>query len=293
MAITFRKWLLSEGDRYPTRNIHEKIARFITSGFDHFRDNFFFEDGVIKAWTLNVKLQDRPGYLEVQNLTQIYDDFAVEMFALAPGKGFSNREVAGDVLHVSSLWVETELTTRLATSGVWTVITALGCGLLAVLGFTQSGSAALGSAIVAGVSLLCVVACMGTLGYTIGPIAILTFVVVLGYSVTYSIHIAHAFVDACRKTTEADLRVRFALLRLGPPTIAAAFTTVFSCVVLLAAVSPVFVQFGVVLLLTTAFGAAFALFTLPALLTVTYARCRCCLRQQRRSVLETESPDLR
>ena len=39
-------------------------------------------------------------------------------------------------------------------------------------------------------------------------------------------------------------------------------------------VSPVFVQFGVVLLLTTAFGATLALCTLPAVLAVAYARCR-------------------
>ena len=86
------RWLHLEDDRYPTRNIHEKVARFLDNGFDHFRDNFFFEDGVIKAWTLKVKLRDTPGYLEVQPLVAIYDDFAVEMAALAPGRGVRSGE---------------------------------------------------------------------------------------------------------------------------------------------------------------------------------------------------------
>merc|ERR1719265_74213 len=176
--------------------------------------------------------------------------------------------------------MDNEVLTLVVGSVVTSILIGLFCGLLAVLVFTKSIIAGF-SIILVALNIICYVAAImcGPLGWHIGPIEVVSVIVFLGYCVTYCIHIAHLFVEACEETDEPLQQVRLALLRLGPATVSSAMTTLSSCIFLTMCVTTIFVKFGIVLLLTTVLGLLAALSVLPAFLLATYgmrASVTCC-----------------
>jgi len=148
---------------------------------------------------------------------------------------------------------------------------------LAVFVFTRSLTAAVIVVMAVTTIVVYVTAMMSAFfKWSLGPVEVVSIIVFLGYCVTYCIHIAHAYTDLKDLEHDSQLRVRMALLRLGPATVSSAVTTMCTCVFLCLCTITIFVKFGVVLFLTTFLGLCAAIGALPPFLAIFgELHCRC------------------
>merc|ERR1719199_1336963 len=98
--------------------------------------------------------------------------------------------------HSASLFVRAEAELAVIQSTLETIIISVVCGWAGMLAFTKDPwtsflvtSLVLG--IISGLAFFIVV----LMGWDIGPIEVISLVVFVGYSVTYSLHIAHNYVE--------------------------------------------------------------------------------------------------
>jgi hypothetical protein len=136
-----------------------------------------------------------------------------------------------------------------------------------------------------------VTAILSAAGWALGPLEVISIIVFLGYSMTYSIHIAHAYIEASEEVQSGQQRMRLALLRLGPATISSALTTLSTCIFLANCVSVIFVRFGIVLFVITVQGVLAALSVEPAFLSVAQGKVSelCARRGRSEPTLERET----
>ncbi|GMH99553.1 hypothetical protein TrST_g3288 [Triparma strigata] len=92
-----------------------------------------------------------------------------------------------------------------------------------------------------------------------------TFIMSVGLSVDYCVHIAHAYVHAEEKT-DPTKRLKEALMSLGPAVFKGGFTTLLGVCLLSLASSSVFRMFFKMLFLTVIFGVLHGVFSLPVFL---------------------------
>ena len=100
--------------------------------------------------------------------------------------------------------------------------------------------------------------------WEIGAVEAVWIIVFVGFSVDYTLHVAHAFVSSRNATAESQ--VHEAVSHLGPSIFGAALTTCVAAVSLMLCTIQVFVKMGLVLFMSTLLSALFAFIALPALL---------------------------
>jgi len=100
-------------------------------------------------------------------------------------------------------------------------------------------------------------------GVTMNGVSTIYFLICVGLSVDYSVHIAHAFVNS---EGESDQRAISALGRIGPSTFNAVVSTIFAVILLASSESFVFEVFFKVLCLVSLVAGAHGLWLLPCLL---------------------------
>jgi predicted RND superfamily exporter protein len=139
-------------------------------------------------------------------------------------------------------------------------------------------------------------------GWTLGFLESICFAILIGISCDFVIHFGHAYAFQPGKVSRHE-RTKYALVRMGPSILAAAFTTVFAAVIMLFTVISFFRQFAQILFYTV-LQATIGSFVMYLTLTdclgpeeptylvdkfVAWCKARyCCSRQSR---MEEEEPE--
>jgi len=216
-----------------------------------------------------------------------WDDYLAAM-----NKGAS--VTANQAFHTASAWVRAEAEIAVVDSTIDTIIVSAVCAWVGMLFFTQDPVlSCLVLALVLGtiLGLAFFIVCM--MGWMIGSIEVISLVIFVGYSVTYSLHVAHTYAEAHLPTQGQDgdeeaplaegmlseqggpplsaadarkLRTKMAIAHIGTSVLSSAISTIGSSIFLLFCTMVIFVKLGAVLLTVTFLSIVCALVALPALL---------------------------
>jgi len=182
---------------------------------------------------------------------------------------------ADGLFHTSRLWIRASAEQAIINGTVATLVLSIACGFFGTLAFTRN--------IV--ISIFVIMAVIGVtsslaffmvvlMGWTVGVIEVLGLIVFVGYSITYSLHVAHRYVEHVNEssiTSPAERRedaVRSSLRAMSSAVIGSAVTTLGSSFFLFFTILVIFYKLAAVLFAVTFFAAAFALIALPAALLV-------------------------
>jgi len=140
------------------------------------------------------------------------------------------------------------------------------CAFLAIVFFVQNLAISFyATAIILGM-LACMVATMVASGKGLGVVEALSIAIMVGMSVDYVIHLAHAYNHSALVGTFA--RSRSALLARGRSVVGAGFTTAGASIILLFCNVQLFPAFGKILLTLTSLSLLFALVGLSVVLMI-------------------------
>lgn len=184
---------------------------------------------------------------------------------------------AGDTWHTSGLWIRAEAETAIISSTVNTMLVSAGCGFLGALFFTHL-DVLLSTMVVitvAGVTISLAWFMIVFMSWPVGAMEVLGLIVFVGYSITYSLHIAHKYQEhviklAADVTMNARERRKEAVLHsmrcMSGAVIGSAVTTLGSSFFLFFCQLVIFVKLASVLFAVTFFAMIFATVALPAAL---------------------------
>ena len=152
---------------------------------------------------------------------------------------------------------------------VKTAFTGILLGLLLALVVLTLAS----SNIIVGVAATATIGCIVVMvlgmvyyaGWKIGVLESLNLTLVVGLSVDYVVHLAHAYVEA--PPTNRTEKVHFALVNVGVSILSGALTSLGSSMFMLFAEIVFFFQFGLFMFSTIAFSCCFALILFPAIMS--------------------------
>ena len=115
--------------------------------------------------------------------------------------------------------------------------------------------------------LVTTIAGVVSMGWTLGFLEGICFVILIGLSVDYVVHIGHAYAHAARHegVTRREC-ARAALGVMGFPVLSAAFTTLCAALALLQATIEFFTKFGTIVVLSSIFSSIVAVVLFIALL---------------------------
>jgi predicted RND superfamily exporter protein len=158
-----------------------------------------------------------------------------------------------------------------------TIIISVIWAFLGMLLFTQNLLLALCvfvivSCVISGLAFFMVV----VMQWAIGAIEAMGIVVFVGYSITYSMHIANIFGQQMKQTPLphgpeiSEVCIKAAVFQIGEATLGSATTTLISSFFLLFCTLQVFFRLGIVVLIVTILSAALAVLVLPAVLVVVW-----------------------
>ncbi|OLQ00932.1 Protein dispatched-like 1 [Symbiodinium microadriaticum] len=179
----------------------------------------------------------------------------------------------GEAWHTSQLWIRAEAESAIVSSTVVTMIVSVACGLAGALLFTHLDIL---------LSLMVVVAVTGVtislawfmivfMGWPVGVLEVLGLIVFVGYSITYSLHIAHKYQLHSMELEEEPLSERRrhavvqALQSMASSVLGSAATTLGSSFFLFFCQLVIFVKLATVLFAVTFFACVFAILALQAL----------------------------
>jgi hypothetical protein len=97
---------------------------------------------------------------------------------------------------------------------------------------TRSLTITIYSIITIGYVLTSVTAALVGLGWTLGFLESICFAILIGVSVDFVIHFGHAYAHLPGEVSRSE-RTKFALIRMGPSILAAAFTTIAAAIIML------------------------------------------------------------
>eukprot|EP01065_Artemidia_motanka_P010786 TRINITY_DN1577_c0_g1_i1.p1 TRINITY_DN1577_c0_g1~~TRINITY_DN1577_c0_g1_i1.p1 ORF type:complete len:1229 (+),score=201.00 TRINITY_DN1577_c0_g1_i1:165-3851(+) len=103
-------------------------------------------------------------------------------------------------------------------------------------------------------------------GWKIGVLESLNLTLVVGLSVDYVVHLAHAYTESTKIKREE--KIKEALLHVGGSVLSGAFTTLGSSLFMLFAKILFFFQFGLIVFATIGFSCVYALVFFPAMMSV-------------------------
>jgi len=199
--------------------------------------------------------------------------------------------------HTASVWVRAEAEEAIISSTVEIIVIACVCAWFGVLIFTQDPVLAMqvtGLVVVIILGLAFFMICL--MGWAVGAVEVISLVVFVGYSVTYSLHIAHNYSEAQQGDTQfagivkklvrknrswsgaesegskytvnprgyREVRTRMALQHVGGAVLSSATSTVGSAMFLLFCTLNIFVKLGLVVIAVTVLSIVIAVVALPA-----------------------------
>lgn len=276
----FRKWLRGRNELWPAR-----ATRFRTLL------NAFKRTGLLSSGTA---VTDFMWFDSAGALSATYFDFQVGMsFSQTPSgvalEYMKKWEQATTLLndnapmdastcwHTSRLWIRAEAEQAIVDSTVNTLMVSFGCGFLGTLCFTRFDALLSGFVVLAVIGVtsclaffMCVV-----MSWSFGAVEVLGLIVFVGYSITYSLHIAHSYGEHTKSTdglhsiyTRRRKAVRHAMEQMGNAVVGSALTTLGSSFFLFFCTMAIFVKLASVLFAVTFFACIFALVALPSALLV-------------------------
>jgi len=193
----FKQDLLNRGDRFPTRNFDEELERWFPSTIEA-AANIWIVDGVMAAnkLTFYVDVNDEKNSDALIEYKELWDAYVSDLNAKA-------GVTANHAFHTAEAWVRAEAEVAIVGSTVETIIIASACAWLGVLIFTGDPVLALivlglVLGIISGLAFFMV--CV--MRWKIGPVEVISLVVFVGYSVTYSLHIAHNYAEVKEESLE-------------------------------------------------------------------------------------------
>lgn len=188
----FRDWLLDNGREFPSRDMATDLFDWWPTQPVLAPSSLWFEQGQLKACKVEFRVdQDtRAAARTILEYKELWDAFVGRMNAEA-------SVTANKAYHTSSTWVTAETEEAIMASTKETIGISAFCGWLGMLLFTHDlllacvvGLLVVG--IIIGLAFFMVV-CMG---WKIGAIEVIALVVFVGYSITYSLHIAHNYASS-------------------------------------------------------------------------------------------------
>eukprot|EP00931_Biecheleriopsis_adriatica_P024916 TRINITY_DN15416_c0_g1_i2.p1 TRINITY_DN15416_c0_g1~~TRINITY_DN15416_c0_g1_i2.p1 ORF type:complete len:790 (+),score=143.97 TRINITY_DN15416_c0_g1_i2:2043-4412(+) len=282
--VEFREWALANGRHFPSLNLVEDLhsfKHFSTAVLSDFR---VAGDDDQQMWRIffGSQIESLASDKVIEHVAE-WREFIMSWNLQAP-------EGANQAFVISPDGQTATTEISMVQSTATTFIVSIACGFFAMLMFTCSlVLATLVSILVLGVmSGLCFF--MTTLmGWALGPIEILSLIIFVGYSITYSLHVAHAYHRVTVKDllllkamnwpslakasteplTNAQWRsahTALAVYRLGAPVLNSAGTTIGASFFLLMCTYSIFPKLGAVILAETILSLVVALVILPAVL---------------------------
>jgi hypothetical protein len=182
---------------------------------------------------------------------------------------------AKDAFHTSGLWVMAEAQKELVSGTLNTLVLAVSLAFVGMVGITFDWLLSfLVVCATCGIILCLMFHITVVMALPIGPIEVISLIVFIGYSVTYSLHVAHHYSGELpdvlpEGTTNLEIRfrrVKKALHAIGNAALGSAVTTSGCSVFLLCCMLTVFTRLGSVVLAVTMMSIAMALGPLPAVL---------------------------
>lgn len=184
----FRTRLLSMSRRFPSRDFTAEVLYF-SNGNLPMQEQLWMMDGAVAAAMLHFKVDVAfdIGATAISEYKAEWDRFVDERNALA-------SETANRAWHTAQAWVLAEAELAIINSTIVTIVVAAVCGWACMLLFTNDPTLAflvlmLVLGVVTGLAFFMIV----IMAWPLGPIEVISLVVFVGYSVTYSLHVAHIF----------------------------------------------------------------------------------------------------
>lgn len=285
----FRDWLRLNGHIFPLRatSFNSLVKEFVHNRWlkngELASDSLWFgDDGHIVATSMQWEVsmaQYRTPNDAILKARGYWDEFIDGINAMAPID-------ADRCWHTSGIWSKAESEAAILSSTVESLMYSVVCGFLGALAST-------GADLVLSWLVVCAVICVTVmllwfvcvpLGWGIGPIEVLGLIVFIGYSITYSLHMAHKYREhmASFRQCSAPFSMRRrqaagqALRDMTAPVFGSALTTLGATCFLFLCTMLVFVRIAVLLFAVTFFSLVFALVGLPAALLCFGPVDRCC-----------------
>jgi predicted RND superfamily exporter protein len=169
-------------------------------------------------------------------------------------------------VQVSQTWVRLAVELEFVNGTLYACAIATLCSFLAIVFFVQNLAISFYTTAVVLGMMVCMVATMVVRGKGLGVVEALSIAIMVGMSVDYVIHIAHAYNHSVLVGTFA--RSRSALLARGRSVVGAGVTTAGASVILLFCNIQLFPSFGVVLLTLTSLSVVFSLVFFSSILMI-------------------------
>eukprot|EP00927_Polykrikos_kofoidii_P031016 TRINITY_DN26681_c0_g1_i1.p1 TRINITY_DN26681_c0_g1~~TRINITY_DN26681_c0_g1_i1.p1 ORF type:complete len:1328 (-),score=143.38 TRINITY_DN26681_c0_g1_i1:40-3963(-) len=212
----------------------------------------WFRDGVLRASFMNFRVDFDSGSPEddIEAYMELWDAY---LGSINGPRMFGHPPIA---FHTSNMWIRCEVAQALLSSTGITLALIVVSGFLCMVLFTRSIVLSLYVAIesllvICGVLFFIVVITR----VAFGPTVVIGLIVFLGYSVTFSLHVAHHYgqevaaseaAPTCRaeKLARRAQRARFAVETIGGVVLGSAVTTVGSSFFMLFCTLQIFQSFG-------------------------------------------------
>jgi len=182
---------------------------------------------------------------------------------------------ADGFFHTSRLWIRASAEQAIIDGTVATMVLSITCGFLGTLAFTRNIVISIFVIIsVTGVTTALAFFMVVLMNWAVGVIEVLGLIVFVGYSITYSLHIAHRYGESEREhfgkrdSVRREEAVRSSLQVMTSAVLGSAVTTLGSSFFLFFTTLVIFYKLASVLFAVTFFAAAFALIALPSALLV-------------------------
>jgi len=182
----------------------------------------------------------------------------------------------GTAWHTSRLWIRAEAETAIISSTANTVVVSLTFGFLGALSFTHCDVMLSVMVILSVVGVtVCLMFFMSVMmAWAMGAVEVLGLIVFIGYSITYSLHVAHKYREHSMRTCGSDLdktnrrhaAVMHAMESMSSAVVGSAVTTLGSSFFLFFCTMAIFVKLASVLFAVTFFAMVFSIVILPAAL---------------------------
>lgn len=314
--LKFKEYQLKQRKKFPSRDFYNDVhdwveaASRLSSWTSVPGEKVWLDNGRVNAWAtvFSIRMHGNSPPDKVLQHGDLWEKY-VEW------RNSRSSVTASGAWHTSTAWSYAELQVAAVDSTVQTIIISAACGWFGVFLFTFDAWAAtlvvtLVLAVIAGLCFFMVV----LMGWAVGAVEILSLVIFVGYSVTYSLHIAHNYGKAeeeddpfreqydktsiyadreseedGRRPNQAWLmrrervsRTRLSVGRIGGATLSSAMSTILSSLILLDCTMRVFTKIGKVIIAVTTLSILCALVALPATLGVLGSSRRSCASRMRR-----------
>lgn len=292
-----RSRLRIDSRRFPSRNFYNEVTYYSLTSLPMQEQLWIVSDSVAAvSLSFQVDFSYEAGAENILSFKEKWDTFVDGLNAKASSTG-------NMAWHTAQAWVQAEAEVAIINSTILTIVVAALGGFGCMLIFTLDPLLAL-------LVLLLVIGVVTSLAFfmvvimawTVGPIEVISLVAFVGYSVTYSLHVAHIYGEAnaeddaeveasqvivespddpvpppmkppptmdAEELTEGEkrkIRARKAMMRIGLSILSSTLSTVGASAFLLLSTMQIFTKLGFVVLVVSLLSCIASLVVLPAVL---------------------------